>query len=288
MEETMKNTALVVRATRENSLWLTEEQTDGMRLSLRVTRTLCQKKTPYQELLIVDTPEYGRALVLDGAIQLTERDEFCYSEMMAHVPLCAHPAPKRVLIVGGGDGAILREVLRHPVEVCTLIDIDREVIEASKEYLPTVGCELENPRADVRCMDALEYIETTADRFDVVIVDSTDPVDFAAGLFQSPFYADLKKILNPGGMVTELTESPFADTALMRQAIAEMRNVFPVVRMYWGAVPTYPTGMWTYGAASLGPDPATPVREVEGVRYYTNEIHRAAFVLPPFLKKLVS
>jgi spermidine synthase len=277
----------VVRGKRENSLWLTEEQTDGMRLSLKVEATLFQKKTPYQDLLIVDTLEYGRALVLDGAIQLTERDEFCYSEMMAHVPLCAHPDPRRVLIVGGGDGAILREVLRHPgVEVCTLIDIDREVIEASKKYLPTVGRELENARADVRCMDALAYIRTTDERFDVAIVDSTDPVEFAAGLFQSPFYADIERVLNPAGLMVELTESPFSDTALMRQAMEQMRTVFPLVRMYWGAVPTYPSGMWTYGAASLSPDPSAPLREVTGTRYYTAEIHKAAFVLPPFLKDL--
>jgi spermidine synthase len=285
---TMEKTTPVVRPTRKNDLWLTEEQTENMRLSLRVTETLCQKKTPYQDLLVVDTPEYGRALVLDGALQLTERDEFCYSEMMAHVPLCAHPDPKRVLIVGGGDGAILREVLRHRnVELCTLIDIDREVIDAAKKYLPSIGCELENPRADVRCMDALAYIETTRDRFDVAIVDSTDPVEFAAGLFQAPFYANVKKILNPNGILTELTESPFADTQLMRQAIVEMRKVFPMVRMYWGAVPTYPTGMWTYGAASLAPDPAAPLREVTGTRYYTGEIHKAAFVLPPFLRALI-
>ncbi len=278
----------VVRARRENSLWLTEEQTDNMSLSLRVRETLFRKTTPYQELLIVDTPEYGRTLVLDGAIQLTERDEFCYSEMMAHVPLCSHPSPERVLIVGGGDGAILREVLRHPgVKFCTLVDIDEEVIRASKKYLPTVGCALDDPRADVRRMDALEYIRTTDDRFDVVIVDSTDPVEFAAGLFQAPFYTDIKKILTAQGMMVELTESPFADTALMRQAIEQMRAVFPVVRMYWGAVPTYPTGMWTYGAASLAPDPATPLREVGETRWYTNEIHKAAFVLPPFLRELI-
>jgi spermidine synthase len=278
----------VVRARRDNSLWLTEEQTDHMRLSLKVSNTIFQRRSPWQKILIVDTPEYGRALVLDGAIQLTERDEFCYSEMMAHVPLCSHPRPTRVLIVGGGDGAILREVLRHPeVEICTLVDIDMEVIDASKKYLPTVGCELENPRADIRCMDALEYIRTTDERFDVAIVDSTDPVDFAAKLFQSPFYRDVKNILNPGGVLVELTESPFSDTALMQQSIREMRSVFPLVQMYWGAVPTYPTGLWTYAAASLAPDPAKPLREVAGTRYYSSDIHRAAFVLPPFLSKLI-
>jgi spermidine synthase len=287
MKDETQTTDPIVRAKRVNDLWLTEEQTPGLRLSLRVSRTLHQEKTPYQDLLIVDTQEYGRALILDGAIQLTERDEFCYSEMMAHVPLCSHPDPRHVLIVGGGDGAILREVLRHPeVERCTLIDIDREVIEASKRYLPTVSSALENPRADVRYMDALQYIETTADRFDVAIVDSTDPVDFAADLFQASFYADIAKILTPQGILTELTESPFADTALMLQAIREMRKVFPLVRMYWGVVPTYPTGMWTYGAASLAPDPAMPRRKVTGTRYYTDEIHKAAFVLPPFLKDL--
>ena len=278
----------VTRAKRSNNLWMTEEQTENLRLSLKVTDILHQERTPWQDILVVETPEYGRALMLDGAIQLTERDEFCYSEMMAHVPICAHPDPRRVLIVGGGDGAILREVLRHPcVEVCTLIDIDERVVVASKRWLPSIGCALDDPRADVRCLDALEYIRTTSDRFDVAIVDSTDPVEFAAGLFQSPFYADIKRVLTPKGLMVELTESPFADTALMQQAIGQMRTVFPVVRMYWGAVPTYPTGMWTYGAASLSPDPATPIREVQGTRYYTNAVHRAAFVLPPFLEDLI-
>lgn len=280
--------AAVTREKRNNEVWLTEESSDGLRLSLRVTDILHHERTKYQDLLVVDTPEYGRTLMLDGAFQLTERDEFCYSEMMAHVPLCAHPDPKRVLIVGGGDGAILREVLRHEcVERCTLVDIDERVIAASRQWLPAVGCRFDDPRADVRCMDAMEYIRATSDRFDVAIVDSTDPVDFAAGLFQAPFYAEIKNVLDPKGMMVELTESPFTDTDLMRQAMSELRSVFPVVRLYWGVVPTYPSGMWTYGAASLSCDPATPTRGVEGTRYYTNAIHRAAFVLPPFLEDLI-
>jgi spermidine synthase len=278
----------VTRARRENSLWLTEEQTDGLRLSLRVTETVFAKKTQYQDILIVDTTEYGRTLVLDGAIQLTEKDEFCYSEMMAHVPLCSHPAPRRVLIVGGGDGAILREVLRHScVECCTLIDIDKDVTLASEKYLPFASGAFSHSCADIRHKDALSYLKTTNERFDVVIVDSTDPVDFAAGLFQSPFYADIKRILKKDGIMTELTESPFSDTALMKQAISEMRLVFPVVKTYWGAVPTYPSGMWTYGAASLSSDPAEPVRSIDGTRYYSKEIHKSSFVLPPFLRDLL-
>ena len=147
---------------RKNELWLSEFSSDNLKLSLRVKSVLHSEKTKYQDLLIVDTYEYGKTLMLDGAFQLTEREEFCYSEMMAHVPLCSHKNPKRVLIIGGGDGAILREVLKHEcVEKCTLIDIDERVIENSKKFLPTIGCELENPRADVRCMDALEFIKNT-------------------------------------------------------------------------------------------------------------------------------
>ena len=173
-----------IRQKRTNELWFTEEQSVNMKLSLRVSDVLLNITSPYQDILLIQTAEYGRMLVLDGAIQITERDEFCYSEMMAHVALCSHPSPKRVLIVGGGDGGVLREVLRHKcVEKATLVDIDEEVINASKKFLPTINVALEDPRADVRPMDAIEFIASSDDEFDVAIVDSTDPVEFAAGLF---------------------------------------------------------------------------------------------------------
>ena len=281
-------TEYVTRPKRQNELWVSEYSTDNLKLSMRVKEVLHTEKTPYQELLIADTQEYGRVLMLDGAYQLTEKDEFTYSEMMAHVPLCAHADPQNVLIIGGGDGAIMREVLKHKnVKKCTLIDIDERVIECSKKYLPFAGCSFGDERADVRCMDAMKFIRETPERYDVVIIDSTDPVDFAAGLFQSVFYEDVKGVMTPDGMMSELTESPFTDADLMTQAVREMRRVFPLVRVYWGAVPTYPGGMWTYGVASLKDDPSVPVREVEPTRYYTNEIHKASFVLPPFLADMV-
>ncbi|MBQ7170419.1 MAG: polyamine aminopropyltransferase [Synergistaceae bacterium] len=278
----------VTRPKRNNELWLTEYSTDNLKLSMRVKNILHSEKTPYQELLVADTYEYGRTLMLDGAYQLTERDEFTYSEMMAHVPICSHPDPRNVMIIGGGDGAIMREVLKHScVKKCTLIDIDERVIESSKEYLPFAGCSFADGRADVKCMDAMKYIRETDERYDVVIVDSTDPVDFAAGLFQSGFYADVKRVMTESAMLTELTESPFTDTDIMTQAIREMRKVFPCVRMYWGVVPTYPSGMWTYGLASMRESDFAPVRTVTPTRYYTSEIHRASFVLPPFLEELI-
>ncbi|MBQ7155069.1 MAG: polyamine aminopropyltransferase [Synergistaceae bacterium] len=281
-------TEYVTRPKRQNELWITEYSTDNLKLSMRAKGILHTEKTPYQELLIADTHEYGRVLMLDGAYQLTEKDEFTYSEMMAHVPLCAHKNPEKVLIIGGGDGAIMREVLKHEcVKKCTLIDIDERVIECSKKYLPFAGCAFGDERADVKCMDAMKFIRETGERYDVVIIDSTDPVDFAAGLFQSGFYGDVKRVMTPDGMMSELTESPFTDADLMVQAVREMHRVFPVVRTYWGAVPTYPGGMWTYGVATMGDDPSEPRRDVKPARYYTNDVHRAAFVLPPFLAEMV-
>ena len=278
----------VTRAKRDNELWLSEYSTENLKLSMRVKSLIHTEKTPYQDLLIADTYEYGRTLMLDGAYQLTEKDEFTYSEVMSHVPICAHPDPQNVMIIGGGDGAIMREVLKHScVRKCTLIDIDERVIESSKKYLPFAGCSFSDSRADVKCMDAMKYIRETGERYDVVIVDSTDPVDFAAGLFQAGFYDDVKRVMTDSAMLTELTESPFTDTDLMTQAIREMRKVFPCVRMYWGVVPTYPSGMWTYGIASMRETDFAPVRTVTPTKYYTNDIHRASFILPPFLEELI-
>lgn len=283
-------TSYVTRPKRNNDLWLNEYSTDNLVLSLKIKEFLHSEKTQYQELLIADTYEYGRTLMLDGAYQLTERDEFTYSEMMAHVPLCAHKNPEQVLIIGGGDGAIMREVLKHDcVKKCTLIDIDERVIECSKKYLPFASCSFSDKRADVKCIDALKYIRETSERYDVIIIDSTDPVDFAAGLFQSGFYSDVKQVMNPDAMMSELTMSPFVDKDLMIQSINEMRKVFPLVKLYWGVVPTYPSGMWTYGIASNSEsnDPAQPVREINNTRYYTKQIHKNAFDLPPFLEDII-
>ncbi len=279
----------VTRPKRFNDLWLTEYSTDNLTLSLKIKEYIHSEKTQYQELLIADTYEYGRAMMLDGAFQLTEKDEFCYSEMMAHVPLCAHKNPEKVLIIGGGDGAIMREVLKHDcVKKCTLIDIDSRVVECSKKYLPFAGCSFSGSRSDFKCMDAMKFIRETSEKFDVVIIDSTDPVDFAAGLFQSGFYEDVKRVMTPDAMMSELTESPFTDQDLMQQALQEMRKVFPLVKLYWGVVPTYPSGMWTYGLASMNNnnDPAKPLRSVNNTRYYTSEIHKSSFILPPFLEEL--
>lgn len=278
------------RQRRTNELWVMEEQSPDMRLSLRASDVLLNVTSRYQDILVLQTGEYGRMMLLDGAIQITERDEFCYSEMMAHVALCSHPDPKEVLIVGGGDGGVLREVLRHQSVVkATLIDIDEEVISASKRFLPSISVRLDDPRADVRCEDAMAYITGCHDQFDVIIVDSTDPVDFAAGLFGAPFYEDVRGALRGNGMVVAQTESPFTDTDVMVGAYRAMASVFPLVRLYWGVVPTYPSGMWTYTIGSKEPDPSLARHPApEGTRYYSGDVHNACFILPPFVTELLT
>lgn len=275
---------------RDTDLWFSELQTPDLKLGLKLTNILRNIQTDYQHLLVAETFEYGRILVLDGAIQLTEKDEFCYHEMMAHVPLCAHEFPSRILIVGGGDGGIMRECLKHDrVEEVTLVDIDSEVVKASRDFFPTVSCSMDDKRARILNMDALEFIVDHKSSFDVVIVDSTDPVDFAAGLFQSSFYRDVYDSLDERGIIVAQTESPFAEPELLKQAYEEMGSVFPKVSLFLGYMPTYPTGMWTYTAGSKYYEVSDIAnRTFNGkTRYYSYDIHRASFVLPPFVKNII-
>lgn len=270
-------------------IWFTENQSTDMKLSLRIKDILLNKTTDFQDILVAETDQYGRIMVLDGAIQITETDEFCYHEMMAHIPICAHSAPRKILIIGGGDGGVLRECLKHPfVEEVILVDIDKEVVQASRDFFPHVSSGMDDQRATILNLDALAFIREHKNEFDVAIVDSTDPVDFAAGLFQSPFYGDVFDSLKADGIMIAQTESPFAEASLLKQAYQEMYKVFPIVSVCWGPMPTYPTGFWTYtvGSKSMRPnEPRNP--EPMDCKYYTSRIHSNSFVLPPFLETLL-
>lgn len=274
---------------RSTDLWFTECQTPRMNLDLRITDVLLNKDTEYQHIMVAESEEYGKIMVLDGAIQITERDEFCYHEMMAHVAMSSHPDPRRVLIVGGGDGGILREIVKYDhLEKATLVDIDKEVVMTSRQFFPEISSGMDHPKSEVLNMDAMKYIKEHEDTFDIIIIDSTDPVDFAAGLFQSSFYSDVFRSLHAKGLVVAQTESPFAEPVLMKQAYSEMKKSFKEVFLFWGAMPTYPTGMWTYTIGCKETDPRTPVRPAPaGLKYYSPQIHRHCFTLPPFLQTIL-
>ncbi|WP_188881554.1 polyamine aminopropyltransferase [Alicyclobacillus cellulosilyticus] len=271
-------------------LWFTELQNENLSIGLRIRRTLHSEQTPYQGLDVVETVQYGRMLVLDGCIMTTEQDEFVYHEMMAHVPLHTHPNPKRVLVVGGGDGGVIREVIKHPsVEKAVLAEIDGRVIEIAKEYFPGIAAGFGDPRVEIQVTDGIRYVQEHPGEFDVILVDSTDPVGPAVGLFAKEFYQAVYRALKEDGLFAAQTESPFVNQDLIARVFADVRDVFPQTHLYLAYVPTYPTGMWSFTLGSKRYNPLEPQPcRVRGTKYYTTEVHRAAFVLPPFVQEVIA
>lgn len=273
--------------------YFTEQQTPYLRLGVRVARRLHAEQTRYQSLEVFDTTDLGRMLVLDGVIQLTGADEYTYHEMLAHVPLCIHPGPRQVLVIGGGDGGVVREALRHgPVERVDLVDIDEAVVRAGREYFPAVSAGYRDPRARIVIGDGIVHVREHPGQYDAVMIDSTDPVGPAVGLFRADFYRSVYRCLREPGVMAQQIGSPFYSPGFIRETVRAAREAFPVVRAYLGVVPTYPGGLWCYllglrgGELALVPDQARAAA-VAG-RYYSAAVHRAAFCLPPMVAELVS
>lgn len=273
-------------------LWYTEKQTPDYGITARIRETLCTETTEFQDLTVLDTVEWGRMLVLDGCVMTTERDEFIYHEMIAHVALSAHPAPRRVLVVGGGDGGVIREIVKHPpVEKAVLAEIDSRVIERSKEFFPAIACALADARVEVRVMDGIAHVKEHPDEYDVIVVDSTDPIGPAVGLFAREFYENIYRALKPDGIFVAQTESPFLTAELIRRVYADVAAIFPLARLYLASIPTYPSGLWSFTVGSKRYDPAVVADKTRtaalATRYYTPELHVAAFSLPRFVGELV-
>jgi len=256
-------------------------------MGLKVKETLFVGKSPLQEIAVIDTCLYGKILLLDGVVQLSERDEFMYHEMLVHPAMVTHPHPERVCIVGGGDGGAAREVLRHPVSEVVLVDIDAEVIEVCRKYFPQVGS-WDDPRLQVVVDDAVKYIARCKTQFDVIIMDSTDPFPrgVAESLFSKEFFRDAYDHLTEEGVLVSQMEPPFFDRERVEMLWRNL-DVFPLLRLYWGMVPTYPGGVWSYILASKKNDPLTSMKPLPfPTRYYSQAIHQAAFTLPVFLEEM--
>jgi spermidine synthase len=271
-------------------LWFTEKQTESFGITAKVKQTLYTEQTAFQKLDMYETEEWGNMLVLDGMVMTTVKDEFVYHEMVAHVPLFTHPNPKHVLVVGGGDGGVIKEILKHPsVEKATLVEIDGKVIEASKKYLPEIAQGLDDPRVEVKVDDGFMHIAESNQVYDVIMVDSTEPVGPAVNLFTKGFYAGIAKALKQDGIFVAQTDNPWFKGDLIRQVFADVKEIFPITRLYTANIPTYPSGLWTFTIGSKIYDPLKVKEErfhsLE-TKYYTPEIHSAAFVLPKFVKDL--
>lgn len=269
-------------------LWFTERETEHLVSKCRIERTLYRGRSNYQDIAVVDSYEFGRMLVLDGVIQTSIRDEFIYHEMLAHVPLAMHPRPERVLVVGGGDGGTVREVLKHPeVQHVRLVEIDEMVIRVSREHLPELAGALDDPRVEIRISDAVQYLKEERDAYDVILIDSSDPVGPATGLFTEGFYGDVAGALKPDGLMAAQSGSSFFSPRQLSAIHRAMRRHFPSVHLYTASIPTYSAGPYGLTLASRRPlERLEPLRTPKlETRYYTPEIHRAAFVLPPFVRE---
>jgi len=273
-------------------LWFTERQKPGVGITCKVLRTLHREISPFQEIAVLDTEQFGRVLVLDGMIQTTIFDEFVYHEMLAHVPLNTHPAPRDVLIIGGGDGGTAREVLRHPqIEKITLVEIDRRVVEICSHFLPELASSFDHPKVKVHFEDGAEYVQKKEVSYDVILVDAPEPVGRAARLFSSEFYQAIFQALRPDGLFVAQTESPFFNQDLITSVYQEVNRIFPITKLYLAVVPTYPSGFWSFTLGSKRFDPEMLSEDYyfsQAFRYYTPEIHQAAFKLPPFVHALSS
>lgn len=278
---------------RGGEFWFTEYHGPGTGLAVKVRRTLFSAKSAYQEVALVETEDFGRALVLDGAIQTTERDEFIYHEMLVHVPMCTHSGPRAVLVIGGGDGGCVREVLRHEtVDRVTLVEIDGMVVDCCREFLPGIAGKLDDPRVEIRIEDGVQFIERHQGAFDVVIVDSTDPVAMASPLTKASFLRAAKRSLAPHGLYAAQTQGPVFEGSRMRRIGKRIKRVFPGASFYLANTPTYPGGIWSFALApksakAQGHARPRALRPHENTHYYSPAVHEAAFVLPPYVAEIL-
>lgn len=272
------------------SQWLIDAVGDAAQ-AIRVEEILYDHHSGFQHVQVASSALFGRMLILDDAVQTTERDEHVYHEMLVHLPLLAHPTPRSVLIIGGGDGGTLEEVLKHPVAAVPMVEIDREVVDVSRRFLPGIARgAFDDPRASLHITDGIAFVRETRERFDVILVDSTDPKGPGEALFSEEFYRACAAALAPEGILAVQSGSLIYQRDLMALVTRHLSGVFSIVVAYWAAVPAYPGTLWSFTLASPAIDPrrvnpndlAGRLRErgIDGLRYYFPAIHHAALLLP--------
>ncbi len=275
--------------------WFNETLHGNFCLALEGT-VLIETQTDYQKLVIINNDTFGRVMLLDGIFQTTEQDEFIYHEMITHVPILAHGSVKSVLIVGGGDGGALEEVLKHKdIKKVTMVEIDKAVVEMSKKYLTSI-CKnaFDDPRTDLVIADANDFIANCKERYDVIIIDSTDPVGPGEVLFTKHFYQSCQKLLSYSGILITQNGVPFLQAEELKNSLSNMKELFSDVACYIASIPTYSGGVMAFGWATNAYIVRSPgslnnrykLSEIE-THYYTPEVHQAAFVLPPYIKEII-
>jgi len=263
-----------------------EYHTSSGGLFFKVDRLLYKEESPYQKIEVIENEYFGRVLLLDGLVQTTERDEFFYHEMLVHPAFLVHPCPKEILIIGGGDGGALKEILRYPVQSVHLVEIDSQVIEISQEYFPWLSSCLKDRRTELVIADGREWIERTERKFDIVYVDSSDPVGPSTTLHEKDFFQKMKQCLNSNAVITAQAGSLFFQPDEIQRKNEFLKDLFKYVFFYTSPVPTYPGGSWSFAFVSNETHPLQIKKDPpQGLKYFNPDIHRAAFALPNFLKE---
>lgn len=277
-------------------LWFSEFHTPDVKHSIRVNRHLYSGKSDYQQIDVFDTPEFGRVLALNGNVMLTERDEFIYDEMITHVPMAVHPNIQDILVIGAGDGGVVKELTRYEqVKRIDLVEMDPQVIEVCRTYLPENASRLDDYRVHIRYENALRFIRRCSEAYDLIIVDSNDPFGPSEGLFTREFYGSCNNALRPDGIMVNQQGSPFfrQDAEAMQRSHKRIVETFPISRVYQAHIPTYAAGYWLFGFASKKYHPVDDLNTESWTRlaleteYYTPRVHVGSFWLPAFLEKML-
>ena len=277
-------------------MWFSELHTPDVKHSIKVNRHLYSQQSDYQRIDIFETPEFGRVLTLDGNVMLTERDEFIYDEMITHVPMSVHKGIKDILVIGAGDGGVVRELTRYDrVEHIDLVEMDPQVVEACRAYLPGNACRMDDCRVHIFFENALKFIRRCENKYDLIIVDSTDPFGPSEGLFTLEFYGNCYNALREDGIMVNQQGSPFykQDAEAMQRSHKRIVSTFPISRVYQAHIPTYAAGYWLFGFASKKYHPINDLdaeawkKHNMRTKYYTTQLHAGAFYLPAFLEEML-
>ncbi|MEK4181096.1 polyamine aminopropyltransferase [Aeribacillus sp. FSL K6-1121] len=267
-------------------LWLTEDERENLKISYRIKEVLFSKQSPFQHVMVLDSYDFGRMLVLDGVVQTTSIDGHIYNEMISHVPLNLHPNPEKVLIIGGGDCGVAREVCKYDsVKEIDMVEIDELVVSACKEHLPEVSGNLSDPRVNFLFIDGVKYVENKQNEYDVIIVDSSDPIGPAEQLFSKDFYTNLYKTLKDDGLMVCQSQSPVFHLDVLKRSYSHIQSLFPITKLYTAVVPTYPGGLWSFTIGSKKYEDVKSDNFSKDTKYVNQAILEGCFKLPEFLQQ---
>lgn len=277
-------------------IWFSDEHTDNVKLSIRVEQQLFSAQSEFQRIDVLESKEFGKILVADGDLMLTEKDEFIYHEMITHVPMAVHPNVEKVLVIGGGDGGIVRELVKYDtIQKIDVVEVDPLLIEVCRKYFPQMACSLNDSRVEITNEDGLRFVRSKSDEYDLIIIDSPNPFGPGEGLFTKEFYGNCYNALHSDGIMINQHESPFyKEEAFQCQRMHKrIRASFPISRIYQAFIPSYPSGHWLFGFASKKYHPTDDLDDttwmLRGIptKYYLPRLHRGAFALPAYVEELV-